>query len=557
MQAVERLRGCTEAPLSWPLMARNLQRVACALLLLAILATSCSPNQSDVTQSGSSQTASNHSISAPDTATPVATSEPLATPVPTPEPAATVEPTTVPSPIPTVTPAPTPTPAPAAEAPVDKRLEPWDPLLRDLVVFAENTRGRRFPAVIDVEFIDPSELADQFVRSFPALSSLAPEHRKSIEHLDDFYRAAGLHDVEFDYFAAQRALFGEVVAYYDARRRTIVIPAESGTALTVLPVQTRAVAVHELSHALQETVGLRDRPTDFVLSRALHEGEADWMMYQYVDQLGPDDRRAWDRYFATRRGSIDSVPDIMFAEILTSYVTGGRFFDARFAADGMQGIDAIHQNERKLSSVVLVDPWAFDQGLVPNLSVVPSPRIDGPTLSELEEFWFSAPRFFQMFSTAMSTELALPGVRSILAWTSSTVWVEDDDITCFALRIESRSGRGHDLKQTLQLWVDALPSSRTVVDQDIITSAGAATFLLQGCEPPEGTVAPLADPLETLNRLALVIDAEIWAFQNGLETSTGTCIGLHYLAQLREDQDSQNARFLLNQSRDDIPASCQ
>lgn len=446
-----------------------------------------------------------------------------------------------------------PPPDEPAETPTPDRLADWAPELRELVAFIEAERNEQFRTVAVVEYVDPSTVAEQFASQIPDVSTLPPEALLTLDHLDGMYRATGLATTEFDYLTATSAITSEVVAFYDPERARIVFASNRDTdAAEPLLVEERVVAVHELTHALQGQARLArasasGEPT---LIRALIEGEAEWVLDRYVDTLSAGDRRDWVDFRGQRRQPLEDAPEILTADFSLPYELGSAFFAARHATNGLAGVDAAF-DAPKLSARSILDPWAFDEdrsdvgslsGDMPVLVGATPVRIGG-------EFPFTAPRWYQIFAAAMPTDQALLAAREIIDFRLPAAWLDRDGRLCFAVQAAPTDGGTSRVGDALDSWAAADPDRREIVRIE-------SGFRVEGCDPGTNGPEPSVMPIQAIARAALIIDAETWAVEQGLDPEVGFCIGWTHIEALDRDLEYGASEWLVDLELEDAPADC-
>jgi hypothetical protein len=188
-------------------------------------------------------------------------------------------------------------PAAAAAAPPAKNAPParWDPRIRELVRFVEESRGLKFEHPIPVEFLDDAAFEKAVVTDD---ADLTKEDRALDRQYSGDLRALGLVGPDFDFTAASNALDAQgVVGFYDHDTKKMVIRGQD-----LGDTDVRVTVVHELTHALQDQhFGLtklqnatESSSGDFALT-TLVEGDAVWVEEDYVATLPQAEQ---DAYYA-------------------------------------------------------------------------------------------------------------------------------------------------------------------------------------------------------------------------------------------------------------------
>ena len=429
-----------------------------------------------------------------------------------------------------VTPDDAPTPVPTKVDPTAApTVEREGTTVQDLVEFVEQTRGEQFPEPPDVTFVDSLTLTAEFSSQMLGSGAFSPEVQRIVDRIDDVYRAFGLSGDDFSYLDAESSVLGEIDAFYDPQTDSIMFPSADGQPVDEIELRDRPLMVHELGHALQAhsrfswSASLED-PS---VAASILEGESEWLLDRYLDQLSNDEYFAWRQATSTDRLEPE-VPAVLSAEFLSPYILGSRFFHVRYAINGLEGINDVFDSHRVVGRMIL-DPWAFDGtevfaetfGFVPPLQTG-----SGEPINIAAEFPMSAVNWYFVLSTAMPAQQSLSAARGITSFTFPTGWIGIDDRLCFVVLVTAQDDHREVVERAFTEWADVQGVKRWSRPRDDYIEVG-------GCDPGVGNVPPArADALRALEVVSVVIDSELWAYRQGLDADVGFCVGWEFLAAI-------------------------
>lgn len=260
----------------------------------------------------------------------------------------------------------------------------WDPRIADLVSFVEHTRGLQFKHPVKVTFMPD----DEFVAW--ARKTLGGGRGDSAH--TDIDRGLGLIDASYGGETESADISGTVLGVYLDKTDGIRVRG------TDLKPNTRVTVVHELVHALQDQHINLDRMHGAVRSgpeanglRALIEGDATWVEYQYFDALSAKEQQAAEAGDASLAGSsLGRLPAIIRYHQGMPYSAGLNFVSIIHAQGGTAAIDAAYR--RPPSELDIIDPLGYKSH---------------PARSDSAEVW----RLYAVLSTAHPPATALELVK--------------------------------------------------------------------------------------------------------------------------------------------------
>jgi hypothetical protein len=317
---------------------------------------------------------------------------------------------------PTVTTA-APPPVPAATAAIDAEVG----MLSDWVA---NERKLQFLRPVPATLLDDAAFAERL-----GADELDDAARAEITELEGMFKALGLLDGSIDLVAEIEATGGDaVVGFYDTESGQLFV---RGTEITPY---TRAVLVHELTHALDDQHFGLARPAledgdheEAAAFQALVEGNAMRMEMRWIDRLPAADRAsvvdADARAADGARGSFQ--PAYYFGYF--PYLEGRAFAEAVADAGGEARIDRAFADPPTTTAEILV-PERYLHGI--GGALLTAPRAEG---EEIESGMFGALALFLVLETAVSPEEA---AVATVAWEgdSFVAW-RDGERTCLKVRV--------------------------------------------------------------------------------------------------------------------------
>ena len=434
----------------------------------------------------------------------------------------------------------------------------WPEAFRDYVDYVQETRGEAFATVADVRFVDPADLVTEYQNLVSAFNDANEGPQAVALRVDDMYRALGLTNDEFNVLEANQAVLGAVGAFYSWQQGQIVFPSAGGQELQQIPIRDRPLLVHELGHALQASsrLGWSSRLEDPALALALREGEAEWLSDRYLLSLPDDEWQQWFDSFGPRP-EVTGQPEILQVGFAASYALGSRFFHARYAIDGLQGVAQVFEADKSaVSAQMLLDPWLFTGNEVRQESFL-EPLVadeEGQYVDIGSSFQTSAVNWHQILGAAIPGDVAIVAARGINSYTFPTGWTNEDDRLCFAIEASASPGQEIVVEKALRAWSQIGDVTRWFE----ITDRG---FLVGGCDPGPGHVPqPRAGPLDILDEVAVVLDSETWAVDQGLDRSAGFCAAWDLVAilEVTPETDQYDAYNYWFDELDPqhLPASC-
>jgi len=202
----------------------------------------------------------------------------------------------------------------------------WDPRVRDLAAFVEESRDLEFDHPVYVDFLSAAEYTEQTTTTE---EELADEDRDELEHLAGVLRALAVGSGEIDLFAAFNQVSDSgTLAFYDPADHRVRVRG------TDLSIGLRVTLVHELTHALQDQHFDLDPIDDVDLDssastafRGLVEGDAMRVEDAYVaEELSAEEQAAYDEEYAGELEESElataDVPPFIAAGFAVPYLLG-------------------------------------------------------------------------------------------------------------------------------------------------------------------------------------------------------------------------------------------
>jgi hypothetical protein len=401
----------------------------------------------------------------------------------------------------------------------------WDPKVVELVEFVERRRDREFEHPVEVVFLD----GEAYAKRITAPAEGGPP-QEEVEEDDDtaaVLRALGLLEGELDTQEASDQLISDgSAAFYDPETDEVLV---KGTELTVA---TRAVLVHELTHALQDQVadllGTTGESTDHAAAlHAFAEGDANEVESAWIDELDAED---FDRYVeewstgaeeAESELDASTVPEAWQVSFGLPYAFGTPFVRKVLDEGGNEAMWKMWERVEPTATVSLLD-LQVDADLVPEEVASPEgPSVDGDDRTELYTdtlgaFEWAIP--LAEHNDAAATSAALAGWRG-----DTTVVTADDDggsVCLDALIAFTGPEAARSFESAGSRWVGALPS-----EAGATVEADGERVRVHTCDPgPEVEVETTGDAQARLDELALLNDiATVAASYDELSFADGVC----------------------------------
>ena len=244
--------------------------------------------------------------------------------------------------------------------------------------FVAKQRGLTFKNDVEVKVLGGAEFKTRVLKEFEAEES-------SMQQQGELLKAVGLVPADLDVVKAQRGLLGDgVLGFYDPKTKALVVRGDN------IGPFFREIAVHELTHALDDQYFALDRP-DLTAKKdgsdwaflGLAEGNARRVEYAYKDQLSAQDKQTLSeeqlKLGMDQMGSVMNTPMILPRILMAPYDYGNPFVKALMTRKGNAGVDKAYANP-PLSSEQILDEAKFESGEGP--VAVDRPPAEGEIVSE-------------------------------------------------------------------------------------------------------------------------------------------------------------------------------
>ena len=240
----------------------------------------------------------------------------------------------------------------------------WDARIKPYVEIVEKERGLEFDHPVEVRFLGKKAF-EKTLRTDKL--ELDKDERRDIDETTSLFRAFGLISGDADLFEAFNDATGAgALAYYSFDDRTITV---RGTKLTLA---SRAILVHELTHALQdqkfdvvdrtEKLAKKSKDGEPTTERdalsAIIEGDAERVANLYRESLSTKERTTLEKAEAGDRSdakeALEDIPKVVTTLMGAPYALGRAVVEIVAAVDG-DDVDALFEDPPPDDSVLL-DP---------------------------------------------------------------------------------------------------------------------------------------------------------------------------------------------------------
>lgn len=438
------------------------------------------------------------------------------------------------------------------DAPVE-----WDPEIRPLASFVEETRGGRFEEPVEIVFNSHEDYEAHF--AIDRGEEDPHELARSVAQL----RALGFVAGDLDLIDTSETLNQEGTAgFYSQEDGRIHIKGERKS----FDRRMQVILVHELTHAYDfQHFDLDLADDDFANSgeefayRAVVEGSAQLVEEEYVltwpeaEQEeyfnGELDGAAADEESAKE---LDALPSIFLEAMGMPYAVGPRFIEAlRLASDDERLGRAIDRALRSLpaSEEHIVRPETYLRGQKVT-------KVDATALEKGESSTDVADDFGQI-SLAL---LLAPHVGADRAWSAVEGWAGDatsyyregdDGPACVRIDVEfDDKGRASAFAEQARRWESAMAGSSVEQDDERVT--------LDACDPgPNGPAVKDAEPSLTQS---LVLRADLvnsWVSE-GADVEAAACVSDHLIDALGAKRFAElDERLIANEDDEEAIAEIQ
>ncbi len=422
----------------------------------------------------------------------------------------------------------------------------WDPRVVELVRFVERARGLDFDRAVPTRFLSEDDFRAEVTT---AADDLGDEERRQLEAFEGVFRAIGLVEGEVDLFEEVNELQGGgVLAYYDTDEEEVVV---RGTEMTV---GVRATLVHELVHALQDQHFGLDRLDDEDATdgedaafRALVEGDAQRIEFEYVAELSDADLSAYQDEFEARRESagLDEIPPVLVAFFSAPYVLGEGLV-ATLAGEGSNEAVDDAFGDPPVSEEHLLDPWSYLDGDEP--AEVAEPEVPEGS-EEVESGDFGAVAWYLLLAERMDPRRALQAVDG---WGGDAYVVyEEGGRSCVRLAFAGDSPADVDeMSEALDRWTAGMPAGTVERREE------DGVLHVASCDPGADVdleVRGVSEEVLLLPLTRTVIRVELTSF--GVSREDASCVSDTVIAELDEEQLLSLSELLyVEQPPPEIPA---
>lgn len=254
--------------------------------------------------------------------------------------------------------------------------------------FVERTRGLPTLEPVDRRFPTRTDAVEQVKAIYAA--EIPPEEAR---RLDQFYIAFGFLPPNADYVGLYlTALEAQIGGYYDWTTKEMnTLLLNGGEPGDALPLLEQIVYAHEFVHALQDqhfdltTLNelTRDHPDRAFAMLALVEGDATLVMNLYIQALSARNPLGVTMQLLAQGLSTDTLflppnlPDIIGAELMSSYTDGSAFVSVLQADGGWEAVNAAYAPDNlPQSSEQILHPAKYLSGEAPIAVTLSEPDLD-------------------------------------------------------------------------------------------------------------------------------------------------------------------------------------
>jgi hypothetical protein len=387
----------------------------------------------------------------------------------------------------------------------------WDPKVVELVEYVEHRRDRDFEHPVHVRFLDEDAYATRITSPGEDVEGGGddPDAAEADATSVAVMRAFGLLEGELDVQEASDDLVSDgSAAFYDPETDEVLV---KGTELTVA---TRAVLVHELTHALQDQVAdlLETTGETGDHAAALHafaEGDANEVEAAWVAQLGPTELdeylEEWDAGAEEAEADLDesAVPEAWQVSFGLPYSFGTPFVRKVLDEGGNAELWNMWEQAQPTATASLFD-LEVAADLVPEEVPWPEgPSVDGEGRVEVYTDTFGVFEWaipLAEHNSAEDTAAALAGWRG-----DSTVVSSDDEegpVCVDAVVAFDGASAAASFEAAASSWVAALPAATGATAE-----ADGDRVRLHTCDPgADAEMDVTGEARRNLDELALVND---------------------------------------------------
>jgi hypothetical protein len=438
----------------------------------------------------------------------------------------------------------------------------WDSRVAELAAYAADARDLTYKHPVYVDFLTEDEYSEQ---TRTQESELTPEDRKDLENTTELLRALGLASGDLDLFQATNDLNDTgTLAYYDPETERVTV---RGTEMTV---DLKVTLVHELTHVLQdqyfdleqlpgyenldEDDELPDEAQDaFEADRALVEGDAMRIEYEYVDDLSSDEA---DEYYNANAEDVSGaeedlgdVPAALQAFQAAPYILGQPLVEI-IADDGNDAVDDAFRDPPSTTEHMW-DPRTYLDGDEPTDLDRPNPPDGVRKKDEIDHGVMGAVDLFVILGDRIDPFQALDATDG---WGNARyVSYETDGRTCVRMALDGDSDTDdQELRSALDAWVAAAPAESNAA----VTDLGDGHSQLESCDPGVDVDAANDRALDLMTLPATRIQIASDGVYNGASLDDAWAVGDCFVRKFTIDELTAEVTDELQAKADDAFESC-
>lgn len=433
----------------------------------------------------------------------------------------------------------------------------WDPRVTDLVAYVEQDRGLTFDHPVNIRFVDPVVIDEDFSGDEQTLDAYTSGDDQT-EELAAIYRALGLAEGEFDFGETRDSLSSAAVeAYYDPNTYTIVVPVNEPLGPNdPIPVNTRVTLVHELVHGLQHQrlPGFGPQTDNIEVALGIMEGDASLVESHYFWQLSEVEQEAYRQQILDTADEYDegiaTIPPVFVAEFADSYILGEVFVGVLHDEGGFARINLSYSVPPD-SMEAFVDPYSWLEAAEGYADDLTKPELPAGA-EELSSGTAGAIQWYLALTEAMPLVDAVTASR---AWNGDVfvTYRSADDVVCVKSVLTGDSEeQSAVLEAALETWVQRFPTSRQL-------ESSAEGSVVTACDPGVDAQLNLPDDMVPLFLgLRYTVEGEAWAVENGLDAAVGACEALAELATFPDPDSPEVQGFFVFPDRDvtEVSSAC-
>jgi hypothetical protein len=399
----------------------------------------------------------------------------------------------------------------------------WDPRILPIATEVAALRGLQFKHPVQVRYLEPKE----FEKQLGADGEVDAAARAEAKRTEAVFRALGFIGGRTDLLKeSQTSESSGTLAFYSPVTQMVYVRG------TTLDVAHQVTIAHELTHVLQDqNFGLlrlqrlaeQSNTGDLMSYKGLVEGDAVRIQEEFLQQLPPDQRRAYqhedDAERARIRRETSTVPPILGLLYGAPYEFGPSTVRVLVSSEGETAInDAL--TGRTPSSALYVRAGDVEPGVPVDPPAAPD---DGVAVGQRD--LFGPYEMYLAMASRLSPWVALEAADAVDGGSATTF--ERQGVICYAVAVDAATDSGKAfLSNTVRAWTAGRPG--TSVD-DSGAEVGFTT-----CDPGTGVAAPPASRLNGAEQLLGVRFALTEGFaQGGNDGDYARCVAREMVRQPR------------------------